>query len=988
MEIPHEQGPIPMVVGDLHFREFDLEAEDFLHVIAMQQGIDVEVRLKSEQGETVWRVDSPNGSEGPEELLEIVPTAGRYRIEVAPTKDEAPAGQYTFEEQARRPATAEDRELVEADHRYHNGRKLAKKRELGLAIESFQRALKTWQDLGLPRREADTLNALGLAHKRLGELRLALAFGDRSAELYRQLEDRRRLAVALHQNGVLRMRLPQGAQAIEDLKAALELYASLETRREEALCGARLGVAYRRQGEVRLALQHLELALEQIGTAASRARASILIDLSRVLLMLNRPQDALGHSAEALAIYRKEEYARGIAFALEAQANAASQLGRIAEAIGFQEEALALFVESGDHRRHQIALSNLGRLRRLAGNQDGARGALEEAIALSRSSDNSPGEAVARMELGHLLAERGAAEEGEEHLERAIELFRKAGDQPGLASARARSAEVLRALGRPEKAMEQMSSVLDVIEKLRAGAARQDFRLDYYAYRQEYYEIAIEILMDLHGQHEGAGHHIGALRVHERRLARELRDALDRQPPSKTAADLELRRQEEELERRLSELAGQLPSGGPEVGQEIDGVLAQLHKVWGRIGVAAEPRPQKSAPLTGLDEVRGRLLDAESLLLVYALGEERSFLWAVPAQGEVEVHELPPRRDLERRARGFASSLVGPDSDSTSLGRRLSDELLAPVAAKMRDRRLILVADGALHSVPFAALPEPETKGDPLILKHEIVVLPSISTLALLRHGEAERPEPTKAIAAFADPVFTADDPRVVGARDATPADPAGETERGELLRLGRQLGSDPFARLPYTRSEAETILAALPEDQRFLATDFAANRETFLALPAGEYQVLHLATHAMVSPEHPELSGLVLSLVDERGQLRKGYLRSYEIARLDLPAELVNLSACETGVGKQVPGEGSLALARAFLAAGATRVVASLWKVSDRHTASLMTRFYDGYLKRELAPAAALREAQLSLLQDPDTAEPFAWAAFVMHGDWRSPRK
>ncbi len=274
------------------------------------------------------------------------------------------------------------------------------------------------------------------------------------------------------------------------------------------------------------------------------------------------------------------------------------------------------------------------------------------------------------------------------------------------------------------------------------------------------------------------------------------------------------------------------------------------------MAAAAEPPPEKQAPLVALEQVRDRrVLDAESLLLVYALGDEKSFLWSIPPArgGEIEVHELPPRRDLERRAMGFARSLVRSGDAHLRLGRRLSDALLAPVADGLGDRRLIVVADGALHSIPFAALPEPGTEDEPLILRHEIVVLPSISILDLLRRAEAKRPQPAKAVAVFADPVFTADDPRVSGtetdaATDA-PQDAAGSELRSELEQLGRLLEFDPFERLPRTRAEAEAILGPLPEDQRFLATDFAANRETFLALQADEYRVLHLATHAIVSP-------------------------------------------------------------------------------------------------------------------------------------------
>jgi len=166
-------------------------------------------------------------------------------------------------------------------------------------------------------------------------------------------------------------------------------------------------------------------------------------------------------------------------------------------------------------------------------------------------------------------------------------------------------------------------------------------------------------------------------------------------------------------------------------------------------------------------------------------------------------------------------------------------------------------------------------------------------------------------------------------------------------------------------------------------ATGFQANRATATGPDLSRYRIIHFATHGLLNSEHPLLSGLVFSLVDENGKPQDGFLRMHEIYNLQLPAELVVLSACQTALGEEIKGEGLVGLARGFMHAGARRVVASLWQVDDMATAQLMGYFYRGMLKGNLRPAAALRAAQIELSRSPRWSSPYYWAGFVMQGEW-----
>lgn len=330
-------------------------------------------------------------------------------------------------------------------------------------------------------------------------------------------------------------------------------------------------------------------------------------------------------------------------------------------------------------------------------------------------------------------------------------------------------------------------------------------------------------------------------------------------------------------------------------------------------------------------------------------------------RGALSSRVLPGRAEIEERARKVhallaKSHLRGVRRQSDLAASALSEVLLDPIAGLLGTERLLIVADGALQSMPFAALP----RGGRLLLEdHDIVHLPSVSVLAALRRELTGRPRPSKLLAVLADPVFSS---------NPAPA-PAG------------QLGERSLAPLPHTRREAEDILRWVPEEEGLRALAFDASRETVLHGGLNRYRILHFATHAVIDPKNPELSGLALSSVDEQGRPQDSILRVREIRGLHLPADLVVLSACRTALGREVRGEGLTSLAQGFLDAGAARVVVTLWDVGDASAAELMSRFYAGLLGQGLEPARALRRAQLSMLRDPRWRAPHNWAAFTLQG-------
>jgi CHAT domain-containing protein len=318
----------------------------------------------------------------------------------------------------------------------------------------------------------------------------------------------------------------------------------------------------------------------------------------------------------------------------------------------------------------------------------------------------------------------------------------------------------------------------------------------------------------------------------------------------------------------------------------------------------------------------------------------------------------------------------------------LSRMILTPVLPLIHGKRLLVVTDGALQYIPFAALPA--TSNDVLLIQdHEIVNLPSAGTLLILRGRPTSRTVADRTVAILADPVFSSSDYRVNSRfRNSKNSISAQFSMNPRIQRALRETGFNEnqpgIPRLPFSRFEANAIAQLIPPEQSLKLLDFNANRAALTDSQIARYRMIHIATHGLLNSQHPELSGVVFSLVDERGRSQNGFLQLHEIYNLDLPADLIVLSACQTALGREIRGEGLVGLTRGFMYAGANRVLASLWKVDDEATAELMRLFYTAMLKKKQSPSAALRTAQSEMQRTKSWSAPYYWSGFTLQGEWR----
>ncbi len=970
---PHERR----LSGDeTHRYRLALDAGDFLHLVVEQRGVDLVVSLLDPRGRELLAVDSPTGVHGAEALFAVAETAGTYRVEVRPWSTAA-AGAYQVVVAARRPATAGDRRRAAAARRVHQAEALAGEPgadSLRAAADAFQEALDLWREAAQADQEALVLRRLGDQRYRLGEIAEALSCYRRARQLADALGGPD--AALLNQLGKLQ-RLAGDAAATASYEEALGIARRLGDRHEEAAALNNLALAAKVAGEPWQALLRYDQALaiwQELGR--ERPTATTLYNVGSIYVLLDKLPEALDHLRRALALYQDRD-PEGEAWALTAIGGihlATGELESAAEVLGRAEE---LMRSTGSRRGEAITLDRLGTLRREKGRPEEAAATYDQALAAARELGDSIIEAQVLNNLGELRRRRGEAAAALALHERALDVFRHAGERSGEAYSHYQRARAERRQGRPRAALAAVEEALAIVESVRAASRSTGLRTSYLASVHDYYALRVDLLTELHRREPATGFDALAVDAAERGRVRSLLDMLAeahgrrRLESVRLTEEAELlgrRVNERELQRRELRRRGAAPREVEAVAAELRALLLEQEKLRTRARtIAAESGDEPPADPLTLEEIQRQVLDEDTLLLIYDLGEERSRL-ALIGRDSLSTHELPPRPRIVAAAAHFRNALTTSHKRS---GRRqaglaaqaLGQLLLAPVADRLDGRRLAVVADGALRSIPFAALTIPGTDA-PLITAHEIVYLPSASSLAALRRRhERRRPAPL-ALAVVADPVFEANDPRLDGTAQAG--------------------GDDAFARLPATRREAETLLALTTPSESRAALGFAASRETVTGGDLSRYRVLHFATHSQAYDDHPELSGLVLSLYDEAGRPRDGFLRLHEIYGLHLPADLVVLSACRTAMGQALPGEGLIGLTRGFLYAGATRVVVSLWDVDDDGTAELMERFYRGVLRRHTPPAAALRAAQLGLLDEPRYQAPYYWAAFIVEGEWR----
>jgi CHAT domain-containing protein len=858
----------------------------------------------------------------------------------------------------------------------------------GLTI--FDEALRVHESIGNRFGQAHVLNFIGYtrwsrANRALDDFSVARDFYNRSAALFSSLGEWREELNVLQNIVVLDQAEGKSLQAIRSYERILERLPSGRDAGLRAAILGNLGAAHFAFGNIDDALRSHSSAYEiyaSIGDTTGQGYA---------LKSVGQTYFAFGDAGSARSYLDR-------ASALAEQVNDFRTQAEIEAALGNLAFASSDYPTALERHRSAVNLSASSdeRARRalLVARDLAALGRHQEAIETARTLQTETrsvvvqSDALLRVALSEIaLGRTRPAFEALDIAAKTYESLQLTARQGDLLHAYSLAA---RAEGNITVALEYGRAALDKIETLRERVAHPELRALSSVTRRTYYEDQIDLLMSLHAQsgQDDSAFLREALTVTERSRARLTIDLLgeaavdlNRGMDSELAARrrtlyatlAEKRQQQERVTSK--ELAEQVSAEMNEVENE----LTLLETEYRRARPASSFASQHTLEAAGIQA----RVDSQSVLLQYALGETRSFVWVVTSES-IRGFVLPRRAVVEDAAKAAHLDLgrapgtrQNPRLDVVlqNLSKLVLHDVSKLVAAKPR---LLVAADGALQYIPFGVLPVPSASGAQVLLvadrdDREIIAVASMSAREAAGHSSVEVASSTS-LAVFADPVMEDTDSRFH-------APPAETLSRPVDIDVTTRSFSGPaLSRLPFTGQEAQAIAELLPNAPNLIAVGFDASLDAVLGGDLRQYRYVHFATHGIVDSEHPALSALALSQYDEHRQRRAGFLRLYDIYTLELDAEVVVLSACETGLGREIRGEGLIGLTQGFMYAGARNVVASLWQVPDRATAELMTRFYRLLLSEQHSPASALAAAQRSLAQD-QRADPYYWGAFVIQG-------
>ncbi len=839
-------------------------------------------------------------------------------------------------------------------------------------LTDFQAAQSSWEEaLALWRQEnnlpqvAVTLNFLCLVQRQLAPPATALACYQELLTTAQALADTQTEANSLV--AIAQLQLQQGnyQEAFESLEKSLPLWQQANFKTGEVISQNELGQMYLILGATAQAEYFYNKALEQAQSLGNLGNiAGIEHNLAQVKLASGDLKGALALEESAFRHWQSlihdlgdratPDLVRGQAAGLNNLAFMQVQNQQLNAAEENYQKALIIWQQLGDKNGEASSLNNLGYLAFLQGDLPTALDYYQRALILRQTTGDRLKESLTRYWLAVAWKQQGEI----------------------------------------QRAMAEIEQAIYLLENLRQAISNDDLRASFLASKQDYYQFYIDLLMEQHQRQPNQGWDRKALVVSESAKARSLLDILAQTPGKITKGiSSQLLNEKETIEQQLNTLQenkiklyssnydpkkeGELDQAITDLLQRYDRVLGQIERQNPDYGALTRPRP------LDLPQIQA-LLDDETLLLEYALGKERSYLWVV-GKSSLRSYVLPGADQLDEAIKTFRQSFLEPTQRirrplAVSQGAQLYGQLI-PDPAVIAGKRLLIVPDGVLQYLPFGALVTDNPPNQPptyLTDRHELITMPSASTLGILRQNTAQRAPAPNLLAVFADPVFTSNDERL-----STAIAPRPDNLPVDLELSARDAGVY-FDRLPYTEQEAEQLIALFPPEASLNELGFEATRAQVFADTMEQYRFIHFATHGILNSKNPQLSGLVLSLVNPAGESINGFVRLYDIYNLNLPADLVVLSACQTGLGQEIRGEGLIGLTRGFMYAGAARVVVSLWSVDDEATARLMTEFYRALLQRQMPPAAALQWAKQKLKEDPRFASPYYWAGFTLQGEWQ----
>jgi len=778
---------------------------------------------------------------------------------------------------------------------------------------------------------------------------------------------------------------------------ALDIARKINHFKEASKCLNNVGVYFYESNNYSKALAYYWQALSQLGEDASidGDLSSILNNIGAIFRELGEYDKAIMYINRALKIDRLLADYDGISIELRNLAATHRRRAICSESVNDLYLSLRLNLESLDiakkikNKRYEIeAMNNIGLA--YATNKDFTqaleyfRRGIKEAASIEYYSEACN----LYANMGFAFMEKGSYGEAESSFLKGFDAVRKAGRYDVLWEIYYGLGACFEKKGSYETALIYYGRAVDTIDFMRSRLTTDDYKVGFVRDKLKAYEGLVNLLYKRKEQENTIRYDTGIIEVLEKAKARAFLEELsDIEFRTIVSTDSEYRKEEESLSRKISSIITDLIRQDLSRAQrqkllnqlelEEDEHVSLLNRIKAEKTEYAKIVPPK---FTSVERLQKQLLDEKSAFLEYYLGEKKSFGFLVTGDRFI-LRVLPPRAAIENSLRAFMKLISSPPRASFQgipAAKRIYSDLIYPFQEGLTEKitHLIIVPDGILYYLPFEVLVRDSTNNSGpryLVELYDISYAPSMSSLAYLIEKRPLEPH-RKTLLLVGDPVYLSKNGKMLSRRDRHE-----EALREIYLNAGFDLSS-----LPYSKRELRQVAHCFRDQEVDMLSQSRANEEDIKKRALEEYRIIHFACHGFLDEKAPKRSALVLTLDDDPNE--DGFLQAREISSLRLNADLVVLSACQTGKGRLENGEGVLGLPRSFFYAGARSTISSLWKVNDRSTSEIMSDFYRHFAAGQ-SKAKALRLAKLKLLKSR-FSHPFYWAAFVLNGDYLSKGK
>jgi len=847
---------------------------------------------------------------------------------------------------AEKAALTEKKEEIEKYIQIHNlyqdGKEYFSEGNLRESIESFERAIALAKEIQSPEHEVKCLRLLSIRYLELDDFERYKSLNESALEIARRLNHEKEQGRCLFNIGYYYGAVEDYSQALQHYEEALRKARIVEDYGDESDCLTNISNIYRRLGDFDKALEYLRQVL-RIDRELLPDEAYVAIDLNSI---------GVTYQKKALQTGKDEDLDR---------------------ALENYEESLRIARRIKDDETEIEALNNIGMAYVDLKRYPEALEYFKQAMAKAEENQDKEETANILVNIGIVYSKQEKYDLAVESLQRALDAASQIGKENTLWEAHFEIANTYMRRGDYQKSLENYESSVEHLEKIRSRIQLEELKASYLGTdkRIETYQNVVDLLYKLSRLEPEKLYCQEAFHFLERAKARAF---LDRLEVSKVniarGVDRELLIQEEELMNEISALNSELFKPGlndPEK-QDIREKLRQsedrLEALKRTIRISSPAYANLKYPqIISLEQAQRQLLDSKTAFLEYSLGETSSYAFTITRSGS-KMFPLPPARTIRSQVREYLQAIAVKENKDFSLGHELYKILVLP-GLDRKITKLVIIPDDILHYLPFETLLSREEDNSWLVKDYKIAYAPSISSLReIIQQEVAREHKRQKDILAFGDPYFG---PEEEG------------TEAEDTAKTASAADSSQFPRLKFSGQEIEKIAALFKKENTSLFKRREATEERLKALDLDDYKILHFATHCIIDDTKPDRSSIVFSVgsVSSEDEI----LQMREVFNLKLNSDLVTLSACQTGLGQLIRGEGVVGLSRAFFYAGASSALISLWAVHDQATSQFMERYYF-HLRASHSVMDALQKTKLEMIDSGVLSHPYYWAAFIVTGN------